>query len=171
MSNTKVSTVRHLSPNIVDTEFHDSPSSRNRTKMRPEKKTPGQNTVWDPAHYLSWCGYVLRITRPVFFHYKYSFISLSSCSRSVEPVGSFLPPAALHCAGPRTQRQLPGPPFRRHPPAAWRDGEEMKGFILPGHFTALLQEEPQAVLSHRRFEGGTLRCVCQLRQGGRRCAK
>lgn len=38
MSNTKVSTVRHLSPNIVDTEFHDSPSSRNRTKMRPEKK-------------------------------------------------------------------------------------------------------------------------------------
>lgn len=38
MSNTKVSTVRHLRTIIVDTEFHDSPSSRNRTKMRPEKK-------------------------------------------------------------------------------------------------------------------------------------
>lgn len=38
MSNTKVSTVRLLRTIIVDTEFHDSPSSRNRTKMRPEKK-------------------------------------------------------------------------------------------------------------------------------------
>lgn len=51
--------------------------------------------------------------------------SLPLCSRSAEPVGPLLPPAALHRAGPRTQRQLPGQPFRRHPPAARRHGEEI----------------------------------------------
>lgn len=56
-----------------------------------------------------------------------SFLCLPSCSWSAKPVSLFLPPAALHCTGARTQRQFPGSPFRRHPPAAWRDGEE----ILP----------------------------------------
>lgn len=90
MSNTKVSTVRLLRTIIVDTEFHDSPSSRNRTKMRPEKKTPGQNTVWDPAHYLSWCGYVLRITScflplQILFYLPLFLQPVSWASRLISP--------------------------------------------------------------------------------------
>lgn len=51
-------------------------------------------------------------------------------SRTAEPVCVFLPPAALHRARPRTQRQLPGPPLRGHPPAARRDGEETREGLL-----------------------------------------
>uniref|UniRef100_A0A3Q1CNW2 Integrin alpha FG-GAP repeat containing 1 n=1 Tax=Amphiprion ocellaris TaxID=80972 RepID=A0A3Q1CNW2_AMPOC len=106
---------------------NDCPEDVKRFKTpcaRCSKAAPEHNRASSMFHTF-WCEPAWSLCHV--HHIGFQWLPEKCLSWPVEPVGPFLPSAALHCAGPWKKRQLPRPPFCRHPPPAWRDGNKEAG--------------------------------------------